>query len=198
MNNNIKYDFSFTAISLRVVEMSLVAKYKYDKTEFDVSQEIGKGKSSTAKRFLSTINKRLGTLTRKQLEILANGDRTQQTQVALLSVCKAHRFLRDFIIEVVREKFLIYDYQLTEGEYIGFYRRKVELYPEMSSYTDSTQYKVKQVTFKILAESGIIDSVKNRTIQAQVLDSQVIEAMSSDDKKWLSIFLWSDLDINNL
>jgi hypothetical protein len=198
MNNNNKYDFSFTAISLRVVEMSLVAKYKYDKTEFDVSQEIGKGKSSTAKRFLSTINKRLGTLTRKQLEILANGDRTQQTQIALLSVCKAHRFLRDFIIEVVREKFLIYDYQLTEGEYIGFYRRKVELYPEMSSLTDSTQYKVKQVTFKILAESGIIDSVKNRTIQAQVLDSKVIEAISSDDKKWLSIFLWSDLDINNL
>ena len=158
MNKTIKYDFSFTAISLRVAEMALVAKHKYEKTEFDVSQEIGKGKSSTAKRFISTINKRLNTVTNKQLQILANGDRIQQTQMAFLSVCKAHKFIRDFVVEVVREKYLIYDYQITDGEYLGFYRRKSDLYPEMISLTDSTQYKVRQVTFKILEEAEIIVS----------------------------------------
>ena len=101
------------------------------------------------------------------------------------------------MVEVLREKLLVFDYQITEGDYISFYRRKSELHPEIEKLTEITQNKIKQVTFKILEQAGIIDNVKNKMIQPQLLDSNVINTIASDNKQWLKVFFMSDMDIEN-
>jgi len=111
---------------------------------------------------------------------------------------KTYNFIREFVIEVLREKVLVFDYNITEGDYISFFRRKNELHTEMDSLTDKTQYKLKQVTFKILEQAGLIDNVKQRQIQPQILDTQTISAIVSDNKEWLKIFFMSDIDIENI
>jgi hypothetical protein len=68
----------------------------------------------------------------------------------------------------------------------------------MDNLTEITQNKIRQVTFKILEQAGIIDDVKSKTIQPQLLEQNVIRAIAEDDKEWLKIFLMSDLDIENL
>lgn len=195
MTKTDKYDFSFTASSLRINEMLLVARANYDGVELDYTNDLGGGKSSTGKRMLSEFKKRISHLTSYQLEVLLNGDLVTQKQLTLISVCKSYSFIREFIVEVVREKVLVYDYQITDGDYISFYRRKFELHEEMDSLTELTEKKIKQVTFKILEQAGLINDIKNRIIQPQIIDYKLMKVLVQDNPNWLKILLVSDTDI---
>jgi hypothetical protein len=190
-----KYDFSFTASSLRLNEMLIVARAHYEGLEVDYTNNLGGGKSSTGKRMLSEFKKRVSYLTPLQIEILLNGDLVTQKQLALVSICKSYSFILEFIVEVLREKLLVYDYQITDGDYISFYRRKCDLHDEMNSLTESTEKKLKQVTFKILDQAGLINNIKSRIIQPQILDYKLISALVQDNPNWLKVLLVSDMDI---
>ncbi len=199
MNTKIEtYDFSFTGFSLRVTEMIKVAKSKIQVQPFDAVNEIGGGKTSTTKKFLNEIGKRIDSLTPLQLELLSNGSLPTQKQVVLLSMCKVHGFIRDFVIEVMREKMLVFDNQITEGDYLTFMRRKASEHDELERLHDVTKKKIRQVLFRTLEEAGWINEVNERIIQPQILDKVLIEAIVGDDPSWLKIFFISDLDINRL
>jgi hypothetical protein len=198
MIKSLIYEFSFTASSLRLNDMILVAKASLDNQDFDYVNILGNGKATTGKRLFSEINKRLSNLTTKQLLLLADSDYTNQKQIAFLSICKTYGFIRDFVVGVLREKYLLYDYKISEGDYISFYRRTNELHPEMDEFTEQTIKKLRQVTFKILEESGLIDSVRSKEIHPPIIDDKVIDAIIQDNPEWLKVFLLSDLDINSL
>ena len=198
MTDTLKYDFSFTASSLRLNEMIIVANARLENRTIDFVNELGNGKSSTGKRLLMEFEKRISNLTPQQLQLLAKSDLTTQKQIAFLAVCKTYGFIRDFVVDVLREKYLVFDYKITEGDYIGFYRRTSELHSEMDGFTELTIQKLRQVTFKILEQSGLIDSVRNRQIIPQIIDSKVSKAIIEDHPEWLKIFLTSDMDINAL
>ncbi|WP_298366429.1 DUF1819 family protein [uncultured Lutibacter sp.] len=191
-----KYNFSFTGFSLRVNEMIKVAEAIQLGQPVEMV-DFGDGNRNTGQRRLNEIKKRLSKLTDKELQLFIAGDFTSQKQLAFLSVCKSHSFIRDFVVEVLREKLLVFDYQITEGDYISFYRRKSELHPEMEKLTEITENKIKQVTFKILEQAGIIDDIKSKMIQPQLLDANVINTIASDNEQWLKVFFMSDMDIEN-
>lgn len=193
-----KYSFSFTTSSLRLNEMILVAIAIAEKREIDYINELGGGNSKTGRKMLSEFEKRISNLTSEQIDILVNGDFLSQKQIAFLSICKTYLFIRDFVVEVLREKILVFDYQITEGDYISFYRRKLDLHPEMDILTDITQRKIKQVTFKILEQAGIIDSIKSKVIQPQIIDRKVTDAIVSDNPNWLKVLFISDMDITTM
>jgi hypothetical protein len=190
-----KYSFSFTASSLRLNEMIVVATAIAEKRELDYVNELGGGKSTTGKRMLVEFEKRISNLTPRQADILINGDFLSQKQIAFLSVCKTYLFIRDFVVEVLREKILVFDYQITEGDYISFYRRKLDLHPEMDTITELTEKKIKQVTFKILEQAGIIDSIKSKVIQPQIIEKKVMAAIALENSNWLKVLFMSDMDI---
>ena len=194
---NVKYDFTFTAASLRLQEMILVAKAINNKSEIDYINDLGAGKASTGKRLYSELKKRVSQLTEEEIEILINGSLTAQKQISLIAVCKSHPFIGDFVVEVLREKLLLFDYYVSDGEFLSFYRRKNDMHPEMDSLTENTQQKIKQVTFKILEQADLIDSVKNKVIQPQIIDSYLIKAIINDNPSWLKFLFMSDADIRN-
>ena len=192
-----KYNFSFTGFSLRVNDMRKYAVAINEGHSIEM-EDLGEGNRNTGKHRASEIKKRLAQFTDKEFALFISGDFITQKQLAFLSICKSHSFIRDFVIEVLREKVLVFDYQLTEGDYVSFYRRKSEYHPEIEKLTEITQNKIRQVTFKILEQAGIIDNIKNRLIQPQLLDNAVIKAIASDNKNWLKVFFMSDIDIQNV
>ena len=178
--------------------MVMVAQHLADGIELDVTNDLGAGKSVTGQKIWSELNKRISTLNSEEIDVLLTGDLISQRQIGFIAVCKTYDFIRDFTVEVLREKFLVFDNEITEGEYISFYRRKTDLHPEMDELTEITQKKIRQVTFKILEQAGIIDNIKSKIIQPQLLDNRVIDAIVSDDSNWLKVFLMIDMDIANL
>ncbi len=195
--NKNKYNFSYTGFSLRIPEMLKMAESLYYDESFDHIEELGGGKEATAKKFRNEINKRLKLLTNEQLELFVKGGFTSQTQIGFLSICKAHGFIRDFMIEIIREKYLLFDNILTNGDYISFFRTKLENHSEMVKLKDKSTQKIQQVTFKILEQAGIINNINDKMIQPQLLEEDVIKLIVNENSNWLKIFMVSDLDINN-
>ena len=188
-----KYEFSLTGSSLRVNEMILFATKYINEGLLEFKSD----KGTTNKRMVSEFKKRIDNLTVNQQELLLNSNFSNQKQLAFLSACKTYSLLRDFVIEVVREKYLIMDYNLTETDYISFIRRKEINHDELANLTDQTQAKVKQVIFKILEQAGIINNVRDKEIQLQLLGGSTKKSIIEDNPEWLKVFLLSDMDIQN-
>jgi len=192
-----KYNFSFTAGSLRFRELEKVIKHFDAGEELNFVEDFGGGKSSTGKRVFEEIKKRYSNLTEGQRQLYLNSDSQTQRQLAFLASCKTFSFIRDFVVEVVRDKALIFDYELSEGEYLSFLRRKQENHEEMDALSEETVYKVKQVTFKFLEQAGIINNIKEKQIQPQFLFDDIKKVIVNDNPQWLKVFLLSDMDIEN-
>ena len=197
MTETKKYNFSFTGFSLRENEMLKVAEAISKDLPVEMV-DFGDGNRNTGQRRLVAIKRRLDQFTKQQFELFLTSDFLIRKQLAFLSVCKAHAFIREFVVEVLREKLLLYDYEITEGDYISFYRRKFESHPEMEALTEQTEYKIRQVTLKILEQAGIINDIKERILQPQLLSTEIVQVIVSDNKEWLKVFMLSDEEINNL
>jgi hypothetical protein len=193
-----KYSFSFTAASLRTRELTLVAKHILEKPIDDIEGVLGHGKRTTGKRYLVEMVKWLNVLTEEQKALLLEGNFNVQKEIAFIAVCKNFAFIRDFIIEVVREKYIVFDYEITNGDYLSFFRRKAENHPEMDKLTEVTQNKVRQVTFKILEQAGLINNIKSKMIQPQIIQPQTKKVILNDNSELFKIFLYSDFDIQTL
>lgn len=201
-----KYRFSFTAASLRTEEMARLARLHVKegiKAE-DLQQAILEDgvvlgqKKNTTKRELFEFELRLETLTNTQRELLATGDLDTQRQVSFLAVCKLYRYIREFVLEALCEKVAIYDNQLNEGDYFRFFNGKADQYEEIDQLAESTQYKIKQVTFKMLEQAGLIDNITDRQILPQFLDGQVERSIVQENPQYLKFFLYSDSQIDQL
>jgi hypothetical protein len=204
MSTTPKYTLSFTALSLRLNEMVKVAKTAYENDISDLKELRKSGvvfnsvKTKTSNTEFLEIRKRLEKLTPEQISILIHGDLISQKQIAFLAVCKHYEFIRDFAIDVIRDKALVYDYQINESDYNSFINGRIHIHPELEEFSETTLKKAKQVLFRILEQAGIIDTAVNKRIQPQLIQSDVMKAITKDYPAWLKIFMMSDKDIKQL
>jgi len=114
----------------------------------------------------------------------------------MLSCLKLYKFIYDFATEIMRNKLLLFDFQIINSDYEAFYDSKRIAYENLNAISDSTQYKLKQVMFKMLEQAEFIDSAKNKNIQKPYLSQELTKLIVEDDPKYLSAFLYSDNEIN--
>jgi len=199
-----KYKLSFTAASLRLNEMVKVARYALEHNVEELQQVrdshivFGSVKLRTTEREFREIKNRLEKLTPEQLDVLAHGDYISQKHIAFLSVCKHYDFIKDFTVDIIRDKALVFNYQINESDINAFINSKISSHPELEEFSESTLKKGIQVMFRILEQSGILNNAVEKTIQPQVLLPEVIKSILVDDPQWLKIFLMSDKDIKQL
>ena len=199
-----KYKLSFTAASLRLNEMVKVASALMDDDSTNLNEVrdsrivFGSVKNRTTEREFREIKHRLEKLTSDQLEVLVHGDLISQKQIAFLGVCKHYDFIRDFTVDVIRDKALVFDYQIRESDFNSFINSKISTHPELEEFSETTLKKGKQVMFRILEQAGIINNAVDKMIQPQLLQKDVIKSIVVDDPKWLRIFLMPDTDIKQL
>ena len=205
MVDKAKYTFSFTGASALIAETMVIAE-EYDRLKDWKATEkslvdnnlLNKVKQATFKREFFEIKKRLSLLTPDQLQVMIQGSLDDAKAMILLSLVKAYAFLRDFIVEVIRNKYLLFDPLVSEIDYNKFVNTKSFSHDELSAITEITAKKVKQVIFKLLHQVGLITQTKNGSILKPILDNKVIEVIMEDDPAWLNAFLFSNEEIKNL
>lgn len=199
------YTFSFTAASALIKETvticDLYLKYKdWEKVEADVFNLniLNKKKAATIRREFNEIKKRLLNLNENEMYLLAKSDTITAKAMVHLAIVKTYSFIYEFVHEVINGKFIQFEKQLSESDYANFIDSKISIHPELSSRSESTLNKVKQVTFQMLAQTGIIDSAKKKTIIKPFLDAKCMEVILNDNPTFLSAFLYSDEEIKSL
>jgi hypothetical protein len=197
-----KYLLSFTTGSFMLNETqkiaSLYLEYKDWKT---VDQQIfdenilQKNKLATKKRQLQEIKKRLLNLSDNAIKELMDFDSGNKKMIMLLATIKTYQFILEFIVEVIRPKWIQFDDEILDSDYDRFVNEKEELHTELANLSDKTKAKIKQVLFRILAEAGLIDSVKTRRIVQPYVAENIVELIVKENPDYLKAFLFSDVDV---
>lgn len=194
-----KYRMSFTVGGLFYQEAVLAADlYLKNKDWTRVREEILKTNlfqlrtSSAQERVCREVLSRLKPLSLEQLKIIQDGSRQEQLQILWVAVCKRYSFIRDFAVEVIREKFLLMDYSLAEDDYTIFFDTKAEWHGDLEELKDSTKKKLKQVLFRMLREAEITSEMN--IILPSILTRRVARVLLADNAGLYVVLPVSDMD----
>lgn len=197
------YNMAFTAGSLYRQESVEIAQLFKDHRNWKLVRKtaleenvIRVRTSNSATRICREICQRLEGLLWEELIILADGTIVEQQQILWIAICRRHRFLREFSIEVVREKYLQLNLDLYPEDYDAFFNAKAEWHDELEQLTESTRKKLRQVTFRMLREADLVS--KRGTINPAMLSPQVARLEGSVAPDELRIFPLSDQEIREM
>lgn len=197
-----RYKLSFSAGSLLVSESVRTARLYREAGDWDtvkrvVHEEnaIQKVRTASVTRMLREIRHRLSALTPEELDTLIESDGRDQTSILYLAACKYYRFLRDFVVDVVRTKVLMFDNVLTHIDYERFIDGKSTDHNELVDLSATSTAKLRQVTWRILSEAHLLASTRTGVITPFIPSPKIIHAVIADDREWLKVFLMSDADI---
>lgn len=203
---NVKYNLTFTAGSAMLNEMHAVAEAlvecggDWDKTKEITFRDnlMEKNKRSTNVRLFSLMKQRISTLNEEELQLLVDGNMATRRCIVLLAICKAHPFIFDFINENVREGFYDLHEKVTYANFNEFYNEKKYIHPELEQITELTVAKMRQVIFRIMEQTELIESAETGILRRPYLTQQLEEVIVRDHPRWLTIYLYSNNEINSL
>ena len=197
---------SFTAGAAMLNEMHAVAEAllacdgDWERTKDKTFKEnlMEKEKMSSNIRYFALMKQRLEVLNEAELNMLVNGTVAVRRLIVLLAICKAHSFIYDFISENVRDCFYNQYEKISHANFNEFYNEKKYEHPEIEQVSELTVAKMRQVVFRILEQTELIEDAESGILRRPYLSEAVERLIVKDDPKWLAIYLYSNNEINNL
>jgi len=152
--------------------------------------------ASSSARLCREICFRLGHLSADELTILKDGTIQEQRQILWMAICRHYRFIYEFAMEVVREKYLNLNLDLYKEDYDAFFNAKAEWHEELERLTEKTRLKLRQVVFRMLREADLL--TKGNRINPAMLTPRVVQSVKSTTPADLVVFTVSDEEIKEL
>ena len=197
---NQKYTLSFTAGGLFYSESVKIAELYFDMRDWPavrahvLDQNVLQARTvNSAERVCREVLSRLKLLTDDEQKILIEGSRQEQNHVLWLAVCQRYQFICDFAVEVLREKYLHLDLELSHVDYDAFFNGKAEWHDELEGLAESTRKKIRQVVFRMLREADLLS--RHNVINPAMLTPHVAKTIHRDSPAYLHIFPVSDHEI---
>ena len=205
-NESSTYNMSFTAGAAMLNETHAVASALLDcDGDWGRTKEITfkknlmqKEKATSNARYFALMKQRLDALNDEELSMLVNGTVANRRLVILLAICKAHPFIFDFISGMVRDRFYNQYDKITHADFNEFYNENKYIHPELEKVTEQTVAKMRQVIFRILEQTEIIEDAESGVLRRPYLSEPIERMIVKDNSKWLAIYLYSDNEINIL
>ena len=139
---------------------------------------------SIPKRFRA-IWKRLHNVKKELWTLIISGDKDLSRIIVLYMIYCTDLLFKDFIDEVVKEKFLKSDNSLTSSDIDFFFLEKSKLESRVNNWTDETKMKLNQVYRNILQETGFIS---DKNLQKVLLSRNDKEKLINVDKNIKEFF----------
>lgn len=95
---------------------------------------------------------------------VANAPVEVAKQINLYAMMRYNRLVREFMEGLVGEKYRQQDYSYTKKDINVFFSRLQEQNDDMAAWSEQTIMKLKQVLTKCLIEIGMLDSVRDTTL----------------------------------
>lgn len=136
---------------------------------------------NTLKRVCREVISRLKTLSIEELDFLVEANPQEQGYLLWLATCRRYRFIADFAIEVLRERYITLKSDVNHEDFDSFFNRKSEWHAELDAIQPTTRNKLRQVLFRILREAGLLAS--NNIINAAILSPELLNAISHNNRR---------------
>lgn len=136
---------------------------------------------NTLKRVCREVISRLKTLSIEELNFLVEANPQEQGYLLWLATCRRYRFIADFAMEVLRERYITLKTDVNHEDFDSFFNRKSEWHAELDAIQPTTRNKLRQVLFRILREAGLLAS--NNIINAAILSPELLNAISHNNRR---------------
>lgn len=174
------YSAKLTGESFLLYEFKIVAKLKLEghsdkeirKMVMEENLFQYKFKSSISRR-LTPLIQRVNLLDDKLINMLIDEPLTDGVVINLYAIMKNDKLFFEFMNEVVAEKLRVSESYLEKKDINIFINEKKEQSEDVAKWTDQTIAKIKQVMFKILAESGILEDKKSGKLSRVLIEEEL-------------------------
>lgn len=194
------YKLSYIGASIAVRESVVIAETFRALGNWGATREQVKGENliqartqSSLKRYYQELEPRLQGLTEGQLELLVEGTVQEQKYLLWYAICKSYDYIREFAVEVLHEKYLLFDYALTEFDYESFFNRKADWHEELAQLKDSSRVKMRTMLFRMLRDGGLVS--REHVILPALLSQRLVEALQGNAPWSFEIFPVSSAEI---
>ena len=160
------YTSTFTGENFLYFETKIVAKLMLEGLkDKEIKQKILNKNTfqyktiKRAGRRVTDIIKRLKSFDKNFLEIFNSSSNEEGRILNLYIIYQNSRLFSDFMKEVIKEKYDIQQYILTDPDIKNFFNKKAQIDENVRNWKEYTIYKLSQVLRKILIDSGIL--IKN-------------------------------------
>lgn len=158
-----RYRLSFTVGTLYLKGAPLAARlYEEVGDWIKVRESLRSGNLLQARSASSSmlwsreLTHRLETLTRDELAIVSDATVEELAQLMWVAVCRRYAFIGEFAEEVLRERFLLMQRDVTAEHFDTFVREKALWHDELTEIETSTLNKLRANLFKMLREADLI------------------------------------------
>lgn len=167
MNKSSIYSADFVAGSLLISESRQIARLLLDGVDqkawrkaIEVENVLQKRNPLAAKRQAKLIKNRLDLMKPELWELVVNGTSEVIVHALLAATIKQTRLLGDFMDKVIRQHWRTFTTRISSKDWEDFMETCAQMEPHVLKWTESTQNKIRQVAFRILAESKYIDGTR--------------------------------------
>ena len=119
-------------------------------------------KLASVQRVNAPIFRRLEVLNNDMLDDFVHSDIENSKFILLYAIMKTDKLVRDFVIEVYKDKLFMRNDYIEKFDIDTWYEEKCILSKTLKDKTESTSAKLKQVIMKILQDSGLVIKEKDR------------------------------------
>ena len=188
------YKMSFTSGGLFLNESISVAElHSVDKSwsqTLNRALEVGTTslpKAASNRRTLREIINRLSTLNDEEIRFLIDEAKREEQQYLLwVATCRAYRFVREFAIDVICDRYLSYQLDLPQESFDIFFAAKAEWDDGLASISYMTRNKLRQILFRMMREAGIISDSNH--IQSTYLSNPLRVLLEARTQSYLEVF----------
>lgn len=189
-----KYRMSFGVGGLMLNEsLAISQEYRTGETWACARERLlAQGASSLPKlasqtRALREVYDRIGHLSDAERHyLLEEADRAEQQAIIWLAICRTYRFVHEFAVEVISERYQSWRLDLGHEVFDRFLAEKAETDPTLAKLSPSTCAKLRQVLFRILREAGLL-SIEGR-IQPVWLSGRMTRLIEESNPVDLRVF----------
>lgn len=147
---------------------------------------------SSRKRYMTELKKRLVFLSNDLFISYKEASDTGKQTILFFLACKCYDLIAEFMIQVVREKWLNMDKTLSVSDFQGFLYEKSDHDPSLVSLTENTRGKLAQVLLKMLKELGMLN---NGRLQKIEYDISILYLIARQGDRWfLDVMLLNDAE----
>ena len=198
-----RYSMSFTTGSLFHRESVELAALYLDLGDWNsvrdkvVAENLLQSRTlNTLKRVCREVISRLRTLRSGELAFLVDGNHQEQAYLLWLAVCRRYRFIAEFAVEVLRERYITLKSDLAHEDFDSFLNRKSEWHLELDEITPATRGKLRQVLFKILREADLLTA--NNVIHAAMLSPRLLDLIHQGSRRDILHFPVFESDVKGM
>ena len=181
MNISMPYNGCLTAEQFLFYEMRIVSKqYLENKSVEDIIEYVKRDNlfqyptERMINRLTRACYKRLASLGNNKLVYeMATAPVEEAKQINLYAMMRYNRLIREYMEGIVGEKYRQQDFSYTKKDINMFFSRLQEQNDDVAAWSDQTIIKLKQVLTRCLIETGMLDGVKDTTLNPILISGKL-------------------------